>query len=623
MSDTQRNDRTADGGNGLESVVQRRRHEALFGHPNLTVAVLDPDGLVERFDGSAGSTGASPEAAIGRPFTETQFARRLSIPTEEVRTLLGKVRDGETIEREVRYDGDAATRYFDVTLVPVTDGDGDLESLLLTAYDVTDRAEHELELERRNEQLREFETLVETSPDGTFKLDADARMRYVNTRWAETVDYEVSELEGKPFYELVEESVIPHEVIEEYVDLLQKLLSDSTDLEEGKLETEVVPPNDDEPHIYEARISVLPYEETFDGCAVVVRDVTASRRRERQFSELRNRMTHVLDGNSSLLWSFDLVTDELEEIHGPVEELHRVERDELTDITAALDSIHPDDREAVIEVYESVAKGRTDRASVTYRTHPDNGETNWIRTSAYAQRGEDGSGSSPRLLGLSTDHTETKARQLELERQNERLEEFASVVSHDLRSPLAIADARLEMAREEPGGGHLDHVERSLGRMDDLIGDLLTLAREGESVTETEAVEFAETIDRCWERVETANATLRTDLEGGVEADRTRLGQLFENLIRNAVEHAGDDVTITVGELDGEAGFYFEDDGPGIAPEERDRAFEAGYSTRDGGTGFGLSIVRDVAEAHGWETRLTEGVDGGARIGVTGVAFRE
>jgi signal transduction histidine kinase len=92
---------------------------------------------------------------------------------------------------------------------------------------------------------------------------------------------------------------------------------------------------------------------------------------------------------------------------------------------------------------------------------------------------------------------------------------------------------------------------------------------------------------------------------------------VFENLFRNAVEHAGDDVTITVGTLDG--GFYVDDDGPGIPEDERDRVFEAGYSTGEAGTGFGLSIVRDVVEAHGWDIRVVEGADGGARFEITGV----
>jgi signal transduction histidine kinase len=83
------------------------------------------------------------------------------------------------------------------------------------------------------------------------------------------------------------------------------------------------------------------------------------------------------------------------------------------------------------------------------------------------------------------------------------------------------------------------------------------------------------------------------------------------------VEHAGEDVTVTVGDLDG--GFYVADDGPGIPESDRERVFETGYSTSDGGTGFGLEIVATVATAHGWDVRVTDAADGGARFEFTGV----
>jgi signal transduction histidine kinase len=76
-------------------------------------------------------------------------------------------------------------------------------------------------------------------------------------------------------------------------------------------------------------------------------------------------------------------------------------------------------------------------------------------------------------------------------------------------------------------------------------------------------------------------------------------------------------VTITVGDLPD--GFSVEDDGPGIAPDEREHVFEGGYSTKANGTGFGLAIVDEIADAHGWEVTVTDGVDGGARFEITGV----
>jgi len=78
-------------------------------------------------------------------------------------------------------------------------------------------------------------------------------------------------------------------------------------------------------------------------------------------------------------------------------------------------------------------------------------------------------------------------------------------------------------------------------------------------------------------------------------------------------------VAVTVGALPD--GFYIEDDGPGIPADERDDVFDAGYSTTEEGTGFGLSIVQQIADAHGWDIRVTDGSDGGARFEITGVEF--
>jgi signal transduction histidine kinase len=190
-------------------------------------------------------------------------------------------------------------------------------------------------------------------------------------------------------------------------------------------------------------------------------------------------------------------------------------------------------------------------------------------------------------------------------------------VSHDLRNPLNVAEGRLELAMENCESEHHDSVAQSLDRMESLIDDVLSLARAGEAVGETETVELAGLVEGCWQTVETASAGLVVETETRVQADPSRLQQLFENLMRNAVEHGGEDVTITVGDLPD--GFYVEDDGPGIPEDERGNVFDAGYSTAADGTDLGLSIVREVAEAHRWEIEVTESESGGARFEATGV----
>lgn len=220
-------------------------------------------------------------------------------------------------------------------------------------------------------------------------------------------------------------------------------------------------------------------------------------------------------------------------------------------------------------------------------------------------------------VGILRDITERKERERELKRRNQRLDEFASVVSHDLQNPLSVATGSIDLAKEERNSEHLERTEHALDRMEDLIKDLLALARGDEAVTDPKPVDLAEIARKCWKNVETTDATLVTEVDKTVYADESRLMQLFENLSGNAVEHGGSEVTVNVGNLDD--GFYIEDDGCGIPEDEYGDVFTPGYSDSEDGTGFGLSIVEQIVAAHDWEIRLTKSTMEGTRFEITGV----
>ncbi|ELZ55017.1 MULTISPECIES: sensor histidine kinase [Halorubrum] len=272
-----------------------------------------------------------------------------------------------------------------------------------------------------------------------------------------------------------------------------------------------------------------------------------------------------------------------------------------------------------------------------------------------------------------------RVRREKAERERDRLDEFASVVSHDLRNPLSVATGRLDLARREhPDDEHLRAVENALERTSAIVDETLALAREGKTVDEAADVDLATCAADCWARVDTGEATLETAETATIRADPDRLSHVFENLFRNSVEHGstssrtesgdsvehgptssrtesgdsvehgptssraepddsvehgstgsrtesgdavgdGGDVTVRVGTLADESGFYVEDDGPGIPADERDRVLDPGYTSADDGTGFGLSIVDRIAAAHGWTVRVAESADGGARFEFAGV----
>ena len=224
------------------------------------------------------------------------------------------------------------------------------------------------------------------------------------------------------------------------------------------------------------------------------------------------------------------------------------------------------------------------------------------------------------------DITDRKQRERQLEEQNERLEEFADVVSHDLRNPLSTAEGWVAAVTDALDGEEpdvdtaqmgLDHIAHSHDRMDELIDVLLTMARQGQTVADPEPVSLETCATKAWATAETGEMTLRVDTDRTVPADPARLRQAFENLFRNANDHseAATVVVTTTPE-----GFAVEDDGIGIDPDDREDLFAFGYSTNEEGTGIGLAVVKRIIEAHGWRITVGESDDGGACFEVTGVS---
>jgi len=512
--------------------------------------------------------------------------------------------------------------------IELPDGEGHL----WVYRDVTDRTERERELER-------YEGIVEASGDPVYTLDSDGHFTFVNDALIGMTGHEADDLLGEHV-----SVVIDRDDIEAAEQLIRSLLSSGED--RGTVELDVHTA-DGERIPCEAHISLLPFEDEFRATVGVVRDLTERAERERKLDRLRER-TQALMYAETRVEMARIATEAAENIIGaPMSGVHL-----LNDAADALELSAITETGA--DVFDEVPRYPRDdepgsRAAIVWDVF-EQGEPRWIDdVNEYDRLIEEtpaGSAilhpvgrhgvfmvSSPdsgafddtdealvELLATSLrtgmDRVE---REAELRRRNERLDQFTSVVSHDLRNPLNVAEGHLDLAHEEGESDHLDAVGQAHERMDELINDLLTFAREGETATDTEPLGLAPLVESCWRNVETAETDLVVESDRTVRADRSRVQQLIENLFRNAVEHGGD--VVTVGDL--ADGFYVADDGPGIPEADREAVFEAGHSTTHDGTGFGLAIVGQVAEAHGWDVTVTESADGGARFEVTCVEFAD
>jgi len=340
--------------------------------------------------------------------------------------------------------------------------------------------------------------------------------------------------------------------------------------------------------------------ETDRDCRVFTsRDVSDRPRFEARFHQF---VTHTSD----VLTVFD-EQGNVEYISPSVERVLGYEQDEMQD-SDLFEYVHPDDLSNALTEFGRMIDDPGYIAVIEHRYRHADGD--WIWAESRGQQVESGP-LEDHVVVTTRDISERKQREQELERQNQRLERFSDAISHDLRNPLDVLDGSLELARETGEDAHFERAERSIDRMYTLIDDLLVLAKQGVDPEEIETVDLSTLSQRAWSMVDTQDATLETETADSIKADEGAMLELLENLFRNAIEHGGDDVTVTVGTESW--GFYVTDDGTGFSDGTAD-LFEPGYSTADEGTGFGLCIVEQIVDAHNWEVIATDSESGGARF---------
>jgi PAS domain S-box-containing protein len=496
---------------------------------------------------------------------------------------------GETIG--TRRDGSNVSQ--EITLSLLDDG-----KLICTNRAITERKKREQELEQTNTVLR---TIVETLPMGVLVEDTKRDVLMANDRLGETLGIPIDgeELIGRDCATAAEE------IKSRFTDPEAFIEATSERLEQRELVQK------EELHLTDGRVverDYVPYTlPEGDASLWLYRDVTTRKQQSQELEQANEFLSQTQTVADVGGWEFDLQTESLrwtDEVY----RIHGVNMDFEPTIEDAVEFYHPEDRATIRDAIERVTT-EGEPYDLELRIVTADNEMRWVRARG-EPRAKDGE-----IVGVRGTFQDITQR---IERQ-QRLEEFTRVVSHDLRNPLNVATGHLDLVANECDSDHLDSVRRALERMEALIEDLLILARDNKEVSDTQPVDLATIADGCWENVQTEQGRIITTVDRTVWADSSRLKQVFENLFRNAAEHGGEEVTVTVGEL--ADGFYIEDDGPGIPFNDRDAVFEPGYSQSANGTGFGLNIVEQIVTAHDWRIRVTDGTDGGARFEITNVDF--
>ncbi|WP_076432005.1 PAS domain S-box protein [Haladaptatus litoreus] len=641
-----------------------RRLQALIEHSQDIVTLIDETGIIRYESPSVSRLGYDMDDLLG----ELAFDYIHPDDRQHVMETFYRALEDPTVTPTITYrfqHADGSWNYLETT------GENHLtdpavEGLVLNSRDVT-------ELRRMKEERNE---ILARMTDAFLALDDEWRFTYLNRRAEQILRRTAPEIIGENIWELFPETVDSFF----YEGFREAMRTQEPTTFEGYYE-----PLDG---WFEA--NVYPSD---NGVSIYLRDVTERKNREETLESLHDSTRELMQAETSADVSELAVTIATDVLELPVTGIWQHENDEFR--LAARTEMHREeygtgvsisDRRATLEAFEAdetiirreqedgeVREGEEDGEEWEERDGEEEREEEWEneteskKSEAFVPLGSRGvmafggdelddfdvyyaqllAANTAAALDRAEREDERKANQRELERQNERLEEFANLVSHDLRNPLNVAQGYLDLYRATEESEHLARVDNAHERMAGIVKDVLTLARQGQTVSETKPVYGSEITTNAWASVETGSATLDVSWETTIDADASRLQQVLENLFRNAIEHAGSDVAVTVGELnavgegkvgrntsgagtarsvssiDSGAGFYVEDDGPGIPESSRESVFETGYSTAETGTGFGLTIVKQIAEAHGWNVSLRKGETGGTRFEFTGVELAE
>src|SRR5262245_8323211 len=326
----------------------------------------------------------------------------------------------------------------------------------------------------------------------------------------------------------------------------------------------------------------------------------------------------VLQAAEAGTWHWDVATNSLTLSNGMLR-MWGFPPDSQPEVTMLRDRVHVDDREQAWLNVQEALKGPDDDYYHEYRLVRSDGQIRWIAARGRIIRSPEGI--AERIIGVSLDVTERRQAEESLQQAGRRKDEFLAMLAHELRNPLAAVANAIQLSRapnlsESDCQWIADMLDRQMGQLGRLVGDLLDVARitsnkielSKERVSLTELV--SRVVDSIRPRMEKAHHKFSVVFPDGpiwVYGDPGRLDQVLTNLLTNAVKYTpeGGRIWLSITRQDGEAVISVRDTGIGIPSDLLPRVFdlfaqgEQGLARAQGGLGLGLSLVRKLVEMHG------------------------
>lgn len=524
--------------------------------------------------------------------------------------MSGKATYHENLPLRIHRNGDDEDAWFTFSYSPVLDETGSVAGMFCAVSETTEQVLAERHRAEENRRLRHLFQKAPgiiaylDGPDHVFELANDAYLRLLGKTdvIGMTIRQAIPELAGQGFYELLDKVHASGEAFlgREVPVLLQRSAH-------GELEERFVD---------------FIYQPTFDhrgkvaGIFVEGSDVTDAVRAQAAVRESEQRLRQLANTIPQLAWMAESdgvvhwYNDRWFEYTGST-------HDEMMR-TGWESTVHPDDLAAMRNNWQqSIATGELYEA--TARVRAANGEFNTFFIRAAALRDDDGE--IIRWFGTNTDVTPLHAAQNELRAADRRKDEFLAMLAHELRNPLAPIATAAELLERAPGNAGLVQktsrvIARQVDHMSKLVEDLVDVSRvtRGHIALRSDMLDVRQVLHDAIEQtaplIERKGQVLAAslpDTEYLVNGDKTRLIQIFSNILNNAAKYTpeGGRITLQLGASGSRIQIRIEDGGMGISKALLPHVFDLftqGERLPDraqGGLGLGLSLVKSLVELHG------------------------
>ncbi|MEO1064228.1 MAG: CheR family methyltransferase [Actinomycetota bacterium] len=565
---------------------------------------LDPELNVRRYTPALSDYIKLRPQDIGRPVGDIVLTLDLPSLHDDARQVIDS---GASIEREVRADDE----WLLVRMTPYRIANHQVEGVVISVVDIASLRETQRRLDA---VTRRFEAFMRHSPSMKWALDAAGRYVFVDDEYGERLGVDPNEVTGSTPAALLDESVrrALHGRIQERLD-------DGHELPLERLELQV-PAAERTLHLL---TNVFRYDEA-DGPVTggSALDITDLRSAEAGVELHRGQLRHVLDRIPARVWLLDdarrvvLINDVA---------LRQLGRAAESVIGRTVDEIHGDETEVL---FGSPDQPMGD-ADGTRITDPDGNSGAVFQVDTIRLHTADGNGSETIVMATDVSDLMRVQRELalmntELAQRNAELDQFAHLASHDLRAPLRAIHAFGQMAADQTGpSDNLDRVLAGVERMRRMLDSLLAYAESGRqtlAVVETDlGAVFAAAMDDLAADIAASDATIHVDELPRITCDPVQFRGLFQNLLQNAIQYAGDApprVEVTSEVMGDQLAIEFVDHGVGFDQEHAGEVFEPfrRLAPSSSGQGIGLAICRRVLERHGGRIWASSEPGKGARF---------